>query len=48
MTALSNAMAESFFATVECELLQRVGFASRDEAEQQLFVFLEGFYYRAS
>jgi len=41
-----NAMAESFFATVECELLQRVPFASRQEAEQQLFVFLEAFYNR--
>ena len=42
----ANAMAESFFATVECELLQRVPFASREEAEQQLFVFLEAFYNR--
>lgn len=41
-----NAMAESFFATLECELLQRVPFASRQEAEQQLFVFVEAFYNR--
>ena len=41
-----NAMAESFFATVECELLQRVPFGSRAEAEQELFVFVEAFYNR--
>ena len=41
-----NAMAESFFATLECELLQRVPFASREQAEQELFRFLEGFYNR--
>ena len=41
-----NAMAESFFATLECELLQRVPFASREQAERELFVFLEGFYNR--
>ncbi len=38
-----NAMAESFFATLECELLQRVPFAGREQAEQELFRFLEGF-----
>ncbi len=41
-----NAMAESFFATLECELLQRVPFASRAQAEQELFVFIEAFYNR--
>ena len=41
-----NAMAESLFATVECELLQRVAFASREEAEREIFVFLEAFYNR--
>jgi putative transposase len=41
-----NAMAESFFATLECELLQRVPFASREQAEQELFVFVEAFYNR--
>ena len=41
-----NAMAESFFATLECELLQRVPFASRAQAEQELFVFVEAFYNR--
>ena len=41
-----NAMAESLFATLECELLQRVPFATREEAETEIFVFLEGFYNR--
>ena len=41
-----NAMAESFFATLECELLQRVPLAGREQAEQELFRFLEGFYNR--
>ncbi len=41
-----NAMAESLFATVECELLQRVTFASREEAEREIFRFVEGFYNR--
>ena len=40
-----NAMAESFFATLQAELLGLVGlFATREEAEAQLFWFLEGFY----
>ncbi len=41
-----NAMAESLFATVECELLQRVEFATRAEAELEIFRFVEGFYNR--
>ncbi len=41
-----NAMAESLFATVECELLQRVAFASREEAAREIFRFVEGFYNR--
>ena len=39
-----NAMAESLFATVECELLQRVRFATREQARSEIFRFLEGFY----
>jgi putative transposase len=40
-----NAMAESFFATLECELLGIVGtFATHDDAREQVFSFLEGFY----
>ena len=39
-------MAESLFATLECELLQRVPFATREQAETEIFRFLEGFYNR--
>jgi len=39
-----NAMCESFFATLECELLDRVRFANRDQAELAVFDFIEGFY----
>ena len=41
-----NAMAESFFATLECELLRRVPFATREEATTEIFRFPEGFYNR--
>jgi putative transposase len=39
-----NAMAESFFATLECELLDRQIFHTRDQARLALFDFIEGFY----
>jgi putative transposase len=39
-----NAMCESFFATLECELLDRSRFISRDQAELAVFDFIEGFY----
>jgi putative transposase len=39
-----NAMCESFFATLECELLDRTRFADRAEAELEVFDFIEGFY----
>lgn len=39
-----NAMCESFFATLECELLQRTKFKTRSEAELQIFEFIEGWY----
>ena len=40
-----NAMAESFFATLECELLDIVQlFKDRLEAEAALFEYIEGFY----
>jgi len=39
-----NAMCESFFATLECELLDRVRFADRKDAELAVFDFIEGFY----
>lgn len=39
-----NAMAESFFATLECELLDRRRFASQAQARMAVFTFIEGFY----
>ena len=39
-----NAMCESFFATLECELLDRTSFATTAEAELAVFDFIEGFY----
>ncbi len=42
--AYDNAMAESFFATLECELLDRRSFHSREEARTAIFDFLETWY----
>ncbi len=39
-----NAMAESFFATLECELLARQSFQTRNAARLALFDYIEGFY----
>ena len=39
-----NAMAESFFATLECELLARTRFRTHAEARIAVFEFIEGFY----
>ncbi len=39
-----NAMAESFFATLECELIDRRRFKSQAEAEIAVFDFIEGWY----
>jgi len=39
-----NAMCESFFATLECELLDRRRFATKAEARMALFHFIEGWY----
>lgn len=39
-----NAMCESFFATLECELLARHRFQTREEAERVVFEFIEGWY----
>ena len=41
-----NAMAESFFATVECELLARQPFPTQVAARTALFEYLEVFYNR--
>jgi putative transposase len=40
--AYDNAMCESFFATLECELLERRRFASQAEAKMACFSFIEG------
>ena len=42
--AYDNAMCESFFATLECELLDRSHFRSPEEAERAVFEFIEGWY----
>jgi putative transposase len=42
--AYDNAMAEAFFATLECELLDRRSFRSQAEARMAVFAFIEGFY----
>jgi putative transposase len=39
-----NAMCESFFATLECELLDRVTLRSAAEARTVVFDFIEGWY----
>ena len=39
-----NALAESFFATLECELLDRRKFRTREEAGGAVFEFIEGWY----
>lgn len=44
--AYDNAMAESFFATLECELLDRRRFATKAEARMAIFEFIEGWYNR--
>jgi transposase InsO family protein len=41
-----NALAESFFATLECELLARRAFSTHLEARSALFDFIEVFYNR--
>ena len=40
-----NAMAESFFATLECELLDRHRFATQAEARRAIFESIEGWYH---
>jgi len=39
-----NALCESFFATLECELLDRVVYRTQKEAQQAVFQFIEGWY----
>lgn len=42
--AYDNAMAESFFGTLECELLDRYSFRTPVEARTALFRYIEGWY----
>lgn len=42
--AYDNAMAESFFASLECELIDRHSFQSKAEARLALFTYIEGWY----
>jgi putative transposase len=39
-----NAMCESFFATLECELIDRSTFRNHQQAHDAIFDFIEGFY----
>jgi len=39
-----NAMAESFFATLECEVLDRNDFQTRDEARSAIFCWIHSWY----
>lgn len=39
-----NALCESFFATLECELIDRESFATHAEARMAVFSFIEGWY----
>ena len=44
--AYDNALIESFFATLETELLDRMRFRTRREARVAIFDFIEAFYNR--
>jgi transposase InsO family protein len=44
--ALENAVAESFFATLECELLDRYDWPTRQGLRTAVFDFIEVFYNR--
>jgi putative transposase len=39
-----NAMCESFFATLECELLDQIGVVAKARAKMEVFSFIEGWY----
>ena len=39
-----NALCESFFATLECELIDRTRFRTPAEARMAVFEFIEGWY----
>ena len=39
-----NALCESFFASLECELIDRSIFRNRGEARRAVFEYIEGWY----
>ncbi|WP_406729538.1 IS3 family transposase [Streptomyces sp. GD-15H] len=43
-SCFDNAVTESFFASLETELIDRTAFPTRHHAEQALFGYIEGFY----
>lgn len=43
-SCFDNAVTESFFASLECELIDRHFFRTRSEAERAVFGYIEGFY----
>jgi len=43
-SCFDNAMCESFFAPLECELLDRRRFKTQSEARMAVFEFIEGWY----
>ena len=43
--AYDNAMAESFFATLECELVTRRSWQTKAEARLAIFTWIESWYY---
>ena len=45
-TAYDNALAESFFATLETELIDRTRWPTRDAARADVFDWIEAFYNR--
>jgi len=42
--AYDNAMCGSYFATLECELLDRNRFSTHTKAKMAIFSFIEGWY----
>jgi putative transposase len=42
--AYDNAMAESFFASLECELIDRRSFQTKGDARLAVFTYIEGWY----
>ncbi|MBB4935135.1 transposase InsO family protein [Lipingzhangella halophila] len=43
-SCFDNAVTESFFASLETELIDRTRFSTRAQAQQAVFSYIEGFY----